>query len=127
MYNTKDSLKQLNSSDTYSLILFCLYKIKNNEKYSTLSELAYVLDKDNLLKLCEYFGGLTIKIPTIDEIESLVQALLLYQYVNIEGMDFNNAIKQIVDRSSHDVKKIKTIYTDLVALLNEYQFKSREL
>ena len=75
MYNTKDSLKQLNSSDTYSLILFCLYKIKNNEKYSTLSELAYVLDKDNLLKLCEYFGGLTIKIPTIDEIESLVQAL----------------------------------------------------
>ena len=42
-------------------------------------------------------------------------------------MDFNNAIKQIVDRSSHDVKKIKTIYTDLVALLNEYQFKSREL
>lgn len=26
-------------------------------EYSSLSELAYILDKDNLLNLCEFFGG----------------------------------------------------------------------
>jgi hypothetical protein len=46
--------------------------------YMVLSELVYVLDKDNLLKLCEYFGGSTIKIPTIKELESIVYSLLLY-------------------------------------------------
>ena len=67
----------------------------NVPEYSSLSELAYVLDKDNLLNLCEFFGGQTITIPTVDEVESLVYSLLLYQYVKIDKMDYNDALKLI--------------------------------
>ena len=62
----KEELNQLKETDVYSMLLFVLYKMRGIEEYSILSELAYILDKKNLLNLCEYFGGLTIKIPTID-------------------------------------------------------------
>ena len=52
-------------------------KIKDLPEYSTLSELAYILDKKSLLKLCEYFGGITMTIPTIEDLENLTKSLLL--------------------------------------------------
>ena len=75
---TTQELNNLKSQDIYSLILFALYKLREIPEYSTLSELAYIVDKENLLKLCEYFGGTTIHIPTIDELESILYSLLLY-------------------------------------------------
>ena len=67
MSNTlRKELDNLKMTDTFSLILFVLYKIRDVKEYSTLSELAYILDKDALLNLCEYFGGMSIKIPTIE-------------------------------------------------------------
>ena len=74
----KTEIAKLKEMDVYSLMLFALYKIKDIPEFSTLSEMAYVLDKDNLLKLCEYFGGLTIKIPTVEELQSIIYALVLY-------------------------------------------------
>lgn len=50
-------LNNLKEQDLYSLSLFCLYKLMGTNEYSSLSELAYILDKDNLLNLCEFFGG----------------------------------------------------------------------
>lgn len=58
-------------------------------EYSSIAELVYILDKDNMLNLCEYFGGQTIKIPTIKELESLVYSLLLFQYTKIDNMDYD--------------------------------------
>ena len=91
----KENLLTLHDMDRWSLILFVLYKLKNIPEYSTISELAYVLDKDNLLKLCEYFGGITIKIPTVDELELLIYSLVLYQYVNIVLIDYDKDIELI--------------------------------
>lgn len=88
-------LDSLKVNDIYSLILFALYKYKNIPQYSTLSELVYILDKDSLLKLCEYFGGMTIKIPTIEDIEILIYALLVYQKVDIQGEDFSVVLKEL--------------------------------
>ena len=76
----KEEVNKLKSQDIYSLMLFALFKLKDVPEYSSLSELVYILDKDSLLKLCEYFGGMTIKIPTIKELESMVYLLLLYQF-----------------------------------------------
>jgi hypothetical protein len=67
----KEELNQLRTNDTYSLILFVLYKLRNVPEYSGVSELAYVLDESNFLNLCEYFGGLTITIPTVKEIKDM--------------------------------------------------------
>lgn len=121
MMTIKEELNQLKETDVYSMLLFVLYKMKNIEEYSVLSEMAYVLDKQNLLNLCEYFGGLTIKIPTIDDLESLLNSLILYQYIEIEGMSYNDAVKK-VGFDSYDLRKVKKDYLKLCNILENYSF-----
>ena len=120
----KSELKNLKETDIYSLILFSLFKLRDIPEYSTLSELVYILDKDSLLKLCEYFGGLTLKIPTIEELETIVYSLILYQYVNIEHMEYKKAIELIGHKSS-DLRKVKADYNKLCKILENYEFTSR--
>lgn len=119
----KEELVKLKEMDIYSLILFSLFKLRDIPEYSTLSELAYILDKDNLLKLCEYFGGITIKIPTIDELESLVYSLVLYQYVDIDKMDYKDAIN-IIGHKSSDLRKVKSDYIKLKEILSKYTIEN---
>jgi hypothetical protein len=120
----KEKLLTFKDIDIWSLILFTLYKIKDTPEFSTISELAYVLDKDSMLKLCEYFGGLTIKIPTIEELEDLVYALVIYQHVNIDGMNYNDAIKLIGEKSSN-LRNIKFNYMKICDILDKYEFEKR--
>lgn len=120
----KNELINLKRKDIYSLLMFVLFKFKNIDEYSTLSELAYVLDKDNLLKLCEYFGGLTIKIPTLSELETLLYALLMYQYINVDGMDFVSA-KKVIDGSCRDADTAAELYLCLKNVMKDYQFSKR--
>lgn len=121
----KNNLDMLKQQDIYSLMLFTLYKLIGTPEYSSLSELVYVLDRDNLLNLCEYFGGQTITIPTIDELKDLTNALLLYQYVKIDKMDYDKAI-ELIKNDSNNIKKIKSIYNTLCDILNNYNFNPRE-
>ena len=121
----KEELANLKKADIYSLILFALFRLRDIPEYSTLSQLSFVLDHDSLLKLCEYFGGLTIKIPTIEELESIVYSLVLYQYVNIEHMEYNEAIKLIGSESS-ELRKIKSDYWKLCKILDNYNFNNEE-
>lgn len=83
------------------------------------------MDKENLLNLCEYFGGQTIRIPTTTELESLVYSLLLYQYVKIEKMDYDEAIK-LIGHESKDLRAVKSNYRKLVDVLQNYTFQTRE-
>lgn len=117
----KEDLTRLNEVDTYSLILFVLYKLKDIPEYSAVSELAFVLDKTNLLRLCEYFGGLTLKIPTIDELEQIVHSLLLYQYVDIDNMSFDDALKLLGEKSA-DIRTIRKNYNKIKQILEGYTF-----
>lgn len=116
-----DEIAKLNEQDTYSLILFALFKLRNIPEYSTLSELVYILDKDTLLKLCEYFGGLTIKIPTLDELESIVYSLVLYQSVDIEGKDYDETVKMIGHEST-ELRQVKVNYEKISKILSQYNF-----
>lgn len=121
----KEELEKLQVADIYSLILFALFKIREIPEYSSLSELAFVLDKENLLKLFEYFGGLTIRIPTVEEMESLVYSLLTYQLVDIEGKDIEDALKMFTHKVQN-IKQIESDYYELREVLNKYEFKSRK-
>mgnify|MGYP004533908615 CR=1 FL=1 len=120
----KKDLNILNSTDLYSLSMFILYKLTDIPEYTTLAELPYIMDKENTLKLCEYFGGRTIKIPTIEELYSIMNILLLYQYVNIDHMDYNKAT-ELIGYNSKDLRKIKSIYLKISEVLDKYDFKSR--
>ena len=115
----KEELNNLKTTDLFSLLLFVLYKIRDIEEYSTISELAYILDKESLLQLCEYFGGLTIRVPTIDELESIINSLLVYQYVNIDNYSYEDAIKKIGFTSSQ-LRQVKKDYNKIVEILNNY-------
>ena len=124
MNNYNSNIDTLKKRDVYSLMLFVLYKLRDIPEYSAISELAYVLDKDNLLKLCEYFGGVTLTIPTIEELESIIYSLLLYQYVDIENMQYQDAIK-LLDCDSESLRKVKSDYKKLVKILDKYSFNAR--
>ena len=93
-------LRKLKTKDVYSLILFILYKLKEDPKYSTLSELAYILDKDSLLNLCQYYGGLTITIPTIAEIDRVVNSIDLRQNEKAQIVDLYKLIIDIMGKYS---------------------------
>lgn len=116
------ALQNLDKSDVYSLLLFTLFKLKEDPKYSTLSELCYILDGDNLSRFLKYFGGLTIKIPTLREMRLLTQSLLLYQYVNIdEEIDFKKALEAVCgDEFTAD--EVKDTYSKLIEVITNYSF-----
>lgn len=119
-----NALSNLKERDLYSLSLFSLYKLIGIAEYSSLSEMVYVLDKDNLLNLCEYFGGQIIRIPTIDELTNLVYSLLLYQYVKIEKIPYEKGI-ELIGHESKDLRQVKANYRKLCEVLNKYDFQSR--
>ena len=119
-------LNKLTKPDITSFMLFALYKLRDIPEYSAISELSYVLDMQNLLKLCEYFGSTTIRIPTISELEAMVNALLLYQYVDVENIPYEDAIK-LLNYETHNYQPIKNEYLKMKALLEEYKLTSRDL
>ena len=120
----KEELQKLHEPDIWSLLLFVLFKIKDIPEYSGISELAYILDRKNLLKLCEYFGGTTITIPTIEELEILVYGLLLYQYINIEGIPEDDALVMI-SREGLSQKAVKNSYLKIKETLQNYDLSVR--
>jgi len=116
-------LDKLTSSDIYSLMLFALYKANEVPEYSSLSQLSYILDKSNLLKLCEFYGGTTIYIPTIYELETLLNALLLYQKVDIEHRELEEELDKM-RASTGTTTEIRKFYLLLKDVLNKYSFNS---
>lgn len=124
MSDIKEKLSNLKQRDIYSLGLFSLYKLVGTPEYSSISELAYVLDKNNLLNLCEYFGGQTITIPTIDKFENLIYSLLLYQYVKIECIPYEEAVK-LLDCRPENLREVKYNYRKISEILEDYSFKVR--
>lgn len=121
----QNNIENLKQQDFYSLLLFALYKFNDVKEYSSLSQLAYILDKDNLLNLCEYFGGQTITVPTLQELESLIYSLLLYQYVKIDGMEYDEALK-LIGHESCELRQVKKRYKALCDVLENYSFKPQE-
>ena len=121
----KSELNSLKESDIWSLLLFSMYKLRDIPECSTLSELAFVLDKPNLLKLCEYFGGLTISIPTIEDLEIMLCALVMYSSIDINHESENVALAKLP--SNANVRKIKTYYRNLQTILSNYSFQSRDV
>ena len=119
----KTELENLKEKDIYSLMLFALYKAQEIPEYASLSQLAYILDKDNLLKLCEFYGGLTIKIPTVKELEHLLYGLLMFQRIDIEHEDYRKVYDELKQKEI-DSNHMKDTYFLIKKLLADYNFNS---
>lgn len=116
----KKDLNNLHLSDIYSLILFIMYKIQDLPEYAILSELCYLLDGANLTRLLTYFAGKTITIPTEEEFTNMSNALLLYQYVNIEGKSLTEAYTKLKDVTAKQKTQITDLYLKLIPIMNNY-------
>ena len=122
--STKSELEKFNELDLWSIMLFALYQVKDSPEYSGISELAYILDKKNFLKLCEYFGGQTITIPTIDQLELMLYGLLMYQYVHIKNIEYEKAL-EMLKSDDYDARDIRFSYLRIKNTLDNYDFTSR--
>lgn len=120
--NLSYCLEQLKSSDIYSLMLFVLFKLKDSEKYATLSELAYIFDKESLLDFCQYYGGTTITVPTISELELVLNGLLLFQQVDLNHKDFTEELSKF-DLKKNSKEQLISIYKEIRNALENYRFK----
>ena len=125
--NIKPNLNQLQLSDIYSLMLFILYKVQEIPEYAVLSELCYLLDGSNLNRLLTYFAGKTITIPTEEEFVILTNALLLYQYVNINKESFTYAESKLKNVTAKQKEAITDLYLKIIPILNNYNFNRAEL
>jgi len=115
----RTAVEELNKTDTYSLILFAISKIKDVPEYQTLCELSYILDNNSLVSLLDYYGGMTIKIPTKAEFRQIVDALLIYQFVNLEGNNLSDVSKALNVTMTNDLKET---YVRLTEILKDYNF-----
>jgi hypothetical protein len=119
----KEKLDSLQLTDVYSLMLFSIFKMKDVPEYSTLSELAYILDRESLFNFLEYYGGTTIRVPTLQEFNQIIRALLLYQAVNLEDVDFNKAFKTL--EPEFQTNDTKETYFKIVKILDKYDFRRK--
>ena len=121
--NIDKALNKLSETDVWSLMLFALWQIQEVPEYATLSELMYVLDDvESVSRFFDYYGGTTIKVPTKEEFKNVVNALLLYQYVNLDKIPFADALKAT---GVTETKEIKELYLKLVNILSNYDFRRK--
>ena len=119
-----ESLNNLNKKDIYSLLLFALYQLKEDPKFSVLSEMCYILNSEDLLKMLNYFGGMTITVPTLRDMRLLVQALMIYRSVHIEQeCTYDEVVADYKkNKSEFTLQEIDEAYSKLVEVVSNYEF-----
>lgn len=121
----RTALDALDKQDIYSLMLFTLYKLRDMPEYLALSELCYVLDGDNLPKFLSFFGGMTLQVPTLKDMKLVLSALKIYQYVNLEGGEFEDALKASVSDDT-SVDEVKDTYIKVCEVMKNYEFGNKQ-
>ena len=111
MISDKD-LYRLTQPDVYALICEGLYALKDYKKYSTISELSYLLDRESFIKLIKYFGGMTVEIPTLDEFKDTIKLRMLYQAVEVDKLPWRKAL----DEAGYDLSQSRSAQRKLAIL-----------
>lgn len=119
----RKNLDSLQLSDIYAVMLFVLYKIKEIPDYATLSRLCYLLDGANLNRLLTFYAGKTITFPSTQELAILTNALLIYQYINIEGKTYEQAFSALKDLTAEQVKEVEELYLKIIPIISSYRIK----
>lgn len=101
MSSKNDNLNITESSDFHCL-LELMMPLYNIPEYAWLPELFSVIGYDKLTLLAKYAGGETIKIPTLAELTTALEALDWYYKVYITHHNYQKSIpaeyKPLVDK-----------------------------
>lgn len=125
--NIKKNLNNLHLSDIYSLMLFILFKVQEVPEYAVASELCYLLDGANMTRLLTYFAGRTITFPTESEMSIVTNALLMYQYINIDGETFTAAQNKLEKLTKKEKDKVTELYVQLLPIMKQYNIDRSQI
>lgn len=123
----KKNLNALHLSDIYSLILFVLFKVQDIPEYAVTSELCYLLDGANMTRLLTYFAGRTVTFPTEAEMARVTNALLMYQYINIDGDTFTAAQNKLENLTKKEKDKVTELYVQLLPIMKQYNIDRSQI
>ena len=82
----------------------------------------YILDKDSLFNFLSIYGGMTITIPTMYELKTMVYALMLYQQVNVEGNELKSILRKM-NTEEVTSQDLKDAYYKVCEAVANYEFK----
>ena len=101
--------KELSIKDEldFQYLLQLLPPLENEPEFSWLPELLSIVGARNLITLCKYAGGETIKIPTIEQLATDIDALQWYYDVYIAH---KKSITEIPLQLRDLVTKIQAVY-----------------
>lgn len=125
--NIKKNLNTLHLSDIYSLMLFILFKVQEIPEYAITSELCYLLDGANMTRLLTYFAGRTVTFPTESEMTIVTNALLMYQYINIDGETFTAAQNKLEKLTKKEKDKVTELYVQLLPIMKQYNIDRSQI
>lgn len=77
MSSKKEDLNIIESSD-FACLLELMMPLKDVPEYACLPELFSILGYEKLLLLAKYAGGTEIRIPTLNELSDVLEALQWY-------------------------------------------------
>lgn len=123
----KKNLNSLHLSDIYSLMLFILFKVQEIPEYAVASELCYLLDGANMTRLLTYFAGRTVTFPTETEMATVTNALLMYQYINIDGDTFTAAQNKLENLTKKEKDKVTELYVQLLPIMKQYNIDRSQI
>ena len=123
----KKNLNSLHLSDIYSLMLFILFKVQDIPEYAVTSELCYLLDGANMTRLLTYFAGRTVTFPTETEMAIVANALLLYQYINIDGDTFTAAQNKLENLTKKEKDRVTELYVQLLPIMKQYNIDRSQI
>ena len=123
----KANLNSLHLSDIYSLMLFIIYKLQDIPEYAVLSELCYLLDGSNLTRLLTYFAGKTVTFPSEEEMATMANALLLYQYINVDGLSLVDAQAKLEGVTPKQLDRITEMYLKILPVMRQYNIDRSQI
>lgn len=91
----------------FQYLLQLLPPLENEPEFAWLPELFSIIGAKNLITLCKYAGGETIKIPTIDQLSQDIEALQWYYDVYITK---RKTLGEIPANLCALVMKIRSVY-----------------
>lgn len=118
--NIKNNINNLHLSDIYSLMLFIMYKVQEIPDYAVLSELCYLLDGSNMTRMLTYFAGRTVTFPTEKEMAIVTNALLMYQYINIDGESLTTAQNKLENLTAKQKEEVLELYLKILPIMRNY-------
>lgn len=87
-------------------------------RHTLLPEIFEVFGQDQAFKFMEVFGGKTIKVPSIEDMEKSLEALVIWAHVR-EASNKSAEIRKLALRFGKKVSEVRSLYKKVQALSDE--------